>query len=138
MTKEVSITMEGVQLGSEEEPIITTASGTYHLRNGKHYIQYEEKSVEGSKSVKSLIKISMTQVEITKQGAEKSQMNFDLHDMTEIIYQTPYGSLFFEAKTTQLLITEAERLIEVTLEYSLLSNKDTISDNRTIIRIMAL
>lgn len=138
MTKEVSITIAGVQLGTDEEPIIMTASGTYHLHNDKHYIQYEERSEEGLGSVKNLIKLSLTRVEMTKQGAAKSQMDFDLNHRTEIIYQTPYGSLYFEARTTRLVITEAESLIEVTLEYSLFSKEEHISDNRTIIRISAI
>ncbi len=138
MTKEVSIIIEGVQLGSEEEPIIITASGTYHLHNDKHYIQYEEMSEEGHGSVQNRIKLSMTQVEMIKKSATNSQMSFDLNRRTEIIYQTPYGNLFFEAKTTLLTITETERLIEATLEYSLYSNDEPISDNRTIIRITAI
>jgi len=138
MTKEVSIIIDGVQIGTEEEPIIMTASGTYHLQNDKHYIQYEEPSEDGQGTIKNRIKITPSQVEMTKKGASDSQMNFDLNHSTEIIYQTPYGNLFFEVKTNLLEVIETEKLIEVKLEYTLYSNGDLIAEHRTIIRINSL
>jgi uncharacterized beta-barrel protein YwiB (DUF1934 family) len=133
MTKEVSITMEGIQKGLEEEPIITTASGTYHLRQDKHYIQYEEQTEQGC--IRNTVKIALTQVEMTKKGAINSEMEFDLNRRTDVIYRTPYGTLFFEAQTSQITVKEEEDYIEVTLEYNLFSNDDLTSENRTIIRI---
>lgn len=138
MTKEVSITIEGIQLGSEEAPIIMTASGTYHMHKDKHYIQYEEQSEEGLGSIKSMIKIGLTQIEMTKKGTGNSEMTFDLNQKTEVIYRTPYGTLFFEAMTSRIAVEEAEEEIVVRLEYSLFTNDETISDNRTTIRILPL
>lgn len=136
MTKEVSVTIEGIQLGTEEEPIISTASGTYHLHNDKHYIQYNETVEDGEGMIKSIIKISRTQIEMTKKGAITSQMTFDLCEMTEAIYQTPFGSLFFEVKTSKIQVEELPGRIEVGLEYSLSSNGELMSDNRTLIKII--
>ena len=52
MTKEVSIMMEGIQKGLEDEPILTIASGTYHVLRDKHYIQFEEQAEEGQGTVR--------------------------------------------------------------------------------------
>lgn len=135
MTKEVSITIEGTQMGAEEDSVIITASGTYHMHSNKHYIQYEEQAEEGPGIIKNMIKIGPDQVEMTKKGDASSEMNFAINHKTEVIYRTPYGSLFFEARTSQIKVVEEENSIEVTMEYALYSNEDHISDNRTIIRI---
>jgi uncharacterized beta-barrel protein YwiB (DUF1934 family) len=135
MTKEVSITIEGVQIGAEEAPILMTASGTYHMQNGKHYIQYEEQPEEGQGCIKNMIKISAVEVAMTKKGTANSEMNFVLNHNSQITYQTPYGNLFFEAQTSLIKVVEKDTSLEVTMEYSLFSNEDHISDHRTIIRI---
>ncbi|MDF2485809.1 MAG: hypothetical protein K0R46_1977 [Herbinix sp.] len=138
MTKEVSITIEGIQLGSEEAPIRMIASGVYHMHKDKHYIQYDEQSEDGQGSIKNMIKIGLTRIEMTKKGAGSSEMTFDLNQTTEVIYCTPYGTLVFEAKTSQITVEEKEEEIVVRLEYSLYTNEAPISDNRTTIRILPL
>ncbi len=137
MTKEVSITIEGTQTGAEEVPILITASGTYHMHNNKHYIQYEEQAEDGQGCIKNMIKIGPEQIEMTKKGAASSEMTFDRNNKTEVIYRTPFGSLFFETLTSQIAMIVEENSIEVTMEYALYSNEDHISDHRTIIRIQA-
>ncbi len=135
MTKEVSIIIEGTQIGVEEEPILITASGTYHMHNDKHYIQYEELSEDGLGRSKNMIKIGAEKIEMTKRGASSSEMSFDLMHTTPVTYQTPYGSLCFQAQTSQFIVEETNHTLEVTMEYSLYSKEEHISDNRTIIRI---
>jgi uncharacterized beta-barrel protein YwiB (DUF1934 family) len=137
MTKEVVIIIEGTQIGAEESPILMTASGTYHRHHDKHYIQYEEPAEDGQGCIKNMVKIGASQIEMTKKGAASSEMRFDMNNKSEITYQTPYGSLFFESQTSQITIVEEEASIEVAMEYSLYSNNDRISDNRTIIRILS-
>ncbi len=136
MTKEVFITMEGIQKGLEDEPILTRASGTYHKLRDKHYIQFEEQAEEGQGGVSNRIIIVSNQVEMKKKGAVDSEMVFDLDRKTEVIYRTSYGTLFFEAQTSRVMVKEEEDKIEVILEYSLFSNDDLISENHTRIRII--
>jgi uncharacterized beta-barrel protein YwiB (DUF1934 family) len=135
MTKEVIISIEGLQQGSEEEPVVMTASGTYHLLKGRHYIQYDEKSEEGEGVTKSTIKISLTKIELSKKGANSSQMDFDINDETIAIYHTPYGSLAFDVKTSEIVLDEAQDRLRVKLEYSLSSNDSHVSNNRIMICI---
>ncbi len=136
MTKEVSIAMEGIQKGLEDEPVLTMASGTYHMHQDKHYIQFEEQAEEGQGSIKNMIKIALNQVEMTKKGMVNSEMIFDLNRMTDIVYRTSFGNLFFKAQTSKITVNEDEDKLEVILEYCLFSNDDLISENRTIIRIL--
>jgi uncharacterized beta-barrel protein YwiB (DUF1934 family) len=136
MTKEVSVIIEGLQLGSEEEPLTTTAFGTYHLHNGKHYIQYEER-LEVGEVTKNTIKIGLTRVDLSKNGVNSSQMAFDLNEITSSVYQTPYGSLSFEIKTTKILLTEAQDRLLVQLDYTLFANEAHLLDNSIKISILS-
>ncbi len=136
MTKQVSIMMEGIQKGLEDSPVLTAASGIYHIRHDKHYIQFEEQAEEGQGSIKNMIKIALNQVEMTKKGAVNSEMVFDLNRKTEIIYRTSFGTLYFEAQTSRINVNEEEDKLEVVLEYCLFSNDELISENCTIIRIL--
>ncbi len=140
MTREVTVRIEGRQMGESgtwDEPIIVTARGSYLELNNKHYIQYEEKTEE-QELVSNMLKITLNRIDMTKKGATKSQMAFDINDVTEVIYQTPYGSLGFEVRTSKLTIEDTPDLINVDLEYALYSKDNHISDNRTAIMISSI
>lgn len=130
MTKEVSVKIEGLQLGSEEEIITTMTTGTYHIHENRHYIQYEETLLEEEAISKNTIKIAPNRIELTKKGANSSQMIFDLNESTEAVYQTPYGNLVLEIKTTKIILSEVPDKLLVEMEYSLSTNDSHLSDNR--------
>ena len=135
MTKDVTITIEGYQPGTEEDPIIQSCSGTCRLHQDKYYIQYEELMEDGEGMIRNMMKLSLSQIEMTKKGAAASQMSFDINKETAAIYQTPYGSLSFQVKTDGIQLEESENRIEAVLTYALYSGDSHISDHRTIIRI---
>jgi uncharacterized beta-barrel protein YwiB (DUF1934 family) len=135
MRREVTLTIEGWQLDSEDSLVRFTTDGIYHLQLGKHYIQYEEVSEEVGGITKNMIKIAQDHVEITKKGAASSQMCFDLKQNTEAIYQTPYGNLSFEVRTSSILYEETEADLWVRMDYALYSENSHLSDHRTEIKI---
>lgn len=135
MRREITVTIEGWQLDSEDSPVKFAADGIYHLQLGKHYVQYEEISEEAGGITKNMIKISRDRVEITKKGAVSSQMCFDLNQNTEAIYQTPYGNLSFEVKTSGIFYEEKEDHLSIRLNYALYSEASHLSDHRTEIKI---
>ncbi len=135
MTKEVLIRIEGRQIGSEDEPIITTVPGVYHNTRGKHYVQYEE-VVEGVAAVsKNMIKIEPSKVVLTKKLVKTSEMVFDREGTTRLDYPTPYGDLIFDLKTYSILVTDETDRLEVYMEYSLSSDSAHVSDNSILITI---
>lgn len=135
MTKEVLVRIEGRQIGSDEEPIITTAPGVYHNTRGKHYIQYEEAIDEIAAVSKNMIKIEPSRVVLTKKRVRTSEMIFDRAGTTRLDYPTPYGDLTFDLKTYSILIKDESDQLEVYMEYSLYSNSDLVSDNSILITI---
>lgn len=136
MTKEVFVIIDGKQLNIEEEqPVTVSVPGIYHNRNGKHYIQYEEVPEGEDHTYKNTIKISDNRVDLIKKGFQETQMNFDRKDVTDTIYQTPYGGLHLQIHTTELVVEESEKEIKVLLLYQLYSNGGHLSDNKITIRI---
>jgi uncharacterized beta-barrel protein YwiB (DUF1934 family) len=129
MTKEVSIIIEGRQLGDEEEAVTTMTAGIYHLHESRHYIQYEETLSEGEEVTKNTIKIAPKRIELTKTGINSSQMIFDLNESTEAVYQTPYGNLILEIMTTRIVLSEVPDKLQILLEYTLSTNDSHLSDN---------
>ncbi len=136
MTKEVSVIIEGYQAESNEEPVITRAPGTYHLHKDRHYISYEEPLGEGEGVIRSRIRLDTARVEMTRSGAACARMSFEESRNTEAVYQTPYGELRFEIRTSRITIGEVRDRLEAGLEYSLFSNGTCVSRHRTVIKVV--
>jgi|BioPla2DNA2_1021312.scaffolds.fasta_scaffold00586_2 uncharacterized beta-barrel protein YwiB (DUF1934 family) len=137
MVKDVIITVKGFQPGTSEESIKVEALGSYHYRNGKHYIQYEEISEEENTRTRNTLKVSLNQVDMMKKGTEKASMTFCLKEQTRMTYQTPYGFLDFDINTHQIKIQEMEHEILIELFYSLSSDNNWVSDNLIKIKVRA-
>lgn len=136
MKKEVIIIIEGVQVGSDEDAIITKAPGIYNFRNNKHFAYYEEKDNEGLLVTKNTLKFSSDQVDIIKRGNNNSHMVFRTGSITGTSYHTPYGMLDFQIQTISINVIESNEQIEINLKYLLLSENNIALDN--IIKIFIL
>lgn len=129
MKKEITVLIEGKQTGSDEEPLIAKAEGTYHYKNGNHYIRYDERLQESDEVINNTIKISPMQVHITKKGALHAQMTFDTKQETSASYHTAYGDLTFGIRTRSISLLEREDRLQLKLEYSLTSDGNPLSDS---------
>jgi uncharacterized beta-barrel protein YwiB (DUF1934 family) len=137
MTKEVLVTIEGLQLKDEESKISSTASGIYHFRNGKHYIQYDEITMDEESITQNVIKITPDQLEIIRKGTNTSHMIFNLTQSTESFYQTPYGNLLLQIQTSELIMEEKAEEIRVKLQYTLSVNEEQLSVNHIRIKVIS-
>ena len=138
MTREVLITIEGLQMSEEQDLVTTKAAGVYHYRNGKHFIHYEESVVEGDGMIKNAVKIASNQIDITKKGSTSTRMVFVNNEKTVTEYQTPFGSLELGIHTTSMQIVEAIDEITVKLCYSLDVNNSFVSNNDIVIKISSI
>lgn len=66
MTKDVLITISGMQFDIEEEPVELVTVGTYYLKNGKHYVLYEEQTEGNGQVTKNIVKFYEGHFEMTK------------------------------------------------------------------------
>ena len=100
MKKDVLISITGLHYGDwnadgeEAEPIEVITPATYYLKNGKHYVIYDEVAEGMPGSVRNTVKITGDSMfEVTKSGRGGSRMVFEKDKMNMTNYQTPYGEV---------------------------------------------
>lgn len=138
MTKEVTIQIDGYQLGEAKEQISVMVAGTYRKINGNHYIHYKEAADDGEDGTNNTIKLTSDSIEMTKSGASNTKMVFDTAKLTQTCYNTPYGSFCFDIHTTQLLLEEQPEQIHAELHYHLSSGDQLILENQVKIMISSV
>lgn len=140
MIKDVIITITGLQFvveddSQEPEAMEVITSGTYYMKNGKHYILYDE-IIEGfSEVTKNIIKIGSDTIDISKKGITNVQMNFDKNKKNMTCYHTPYGEIMMGIEAKQIDIMETEELIRADIKYDLELNYEHIAQCDISIKI---
>ena len=119
MTKDILINISGLQMDVDpNDPIEMMTTGAYYLRNGKHYILYDELS-EDNEIVKNVIKIGPKSVELTRKGGQSSHMVFEEGKENLSYYDTPFGSLLMGVNTSNIdWIEEARRDLIANVNYN--------------------
>lgn len=120
MTKEVMVTISGLQMAGEEEDSIELVHvGEYYKRNGTHYVLFDELLEGMSVPVKNVLKVKGHCLEVQKKGPVSAQMVFEEGRHQSSTYAIPYGSFLIETYTTSVQLHEEEERLEVTAAYEL-------------------
>ena len=137
MTKEVIVTIRGLQNGPETdgEPIEMVVVGEYFYKNNKHYILYEEVMEGESQVTKNRIKISNGQMELTKSGVVNVHMIFEENVKNVTNYYTPYGNLTMGIDGKKVEIKESEHEMDISVEYGLEMNQEFVADSQISINV---
>ena len=137
MTKDVILTISGLHDtdGESDVPIETMTPAQYYMKNGKHYIVYDEilDGLEGS--LKSTIKFTEKQVELIRNGAASARMLFQPGQEHMVIYQTPMGPLSISLYTEDMEISVEEEKISLRIDYSLKTEDVVVSESTVNISI---
>lgn len=129
MTKEVMVTISGLQMAGEEEDSIELVHiGEYYNRNGVHYILFDELLEGFPVPVKNRIKIKERFLEVQKKGPVTTRMVFEEGKSRSSTYAIPFGSFLMETFTTGVRIQEEEDRLEATASYRLDINGAHCSD----------
>jgi len=145
MTKEVLLTISGLhydafpgEMTEENEAIEVITPAVYYLKNGKHYILYDE-VVEGiSGTIKNQIRIMPEgTLEIKKSGITNTKMIFEKDKINMTQYQTPYGELMVGVFTKNMQIDSTENNIDVRVSYELDINSEKVADCNITMNIRA-
>jgi uncharacterized beta-barrel protein YwiB (DUF1934 family) len=147
MTKDVLLSISGLhyeidgvaEQEEQEEPIEVITPASYYLKNGKHYVIYDE-VVEGMPGViKNKIRITEGEkLEIIKDGMANSHMVFEKDKINMTDYRTPYGEILIGTHTNRLDVDVAEDKIEVHVAYAMDINSEKVADCTISINIKAL
>ena len=100
MTKEVMVTLSGLQLGdSGEDTVETVHIGEYYEKNGVHYLFFDE-LLEGHKTpIRNMLKLRNEKLEVRKRGPVSAELVFEEGEVTESAYNIPYGSFLVGVHT---------------------------------------
>lgn len=143
MTKDVLLKISGLHYAmmedtEESEPIEVITPASYYLKNGKHYVIYEE-VVEGIPgTIKNKIRMTGDGVlEIMKSGIADAHMVFEKGKIHAFSYETPYGELSMGTFTRDMIFTEEENRMTIAVNYELDINGEKASDCDIHIEIKA-
>ncbi len=145
MTKDVLLTISGLHFDAvseeteeENEAIEVVTPATYYLKNGKHYVIYDE-LVEGIPgSIKNRIQIEESgKVEMFKRGISNTHMVFEKEKIHMTEYETPYGELMLGVYTRGVDIQVQEETIDVEIGYALDANGQKVADCNIVMNIKA-
>lgn len=137
MTKQVLVSISGLQFTSQEsaEPVEIVTVGEYYLRNGKHYVLYEE-AVEGFRDrIWNLLKFWEGGLEVTKKGLIRTNMVFVRGEKTISSYETPFGSMKIGFLTKEIELCETEDDIDLRVRYSLEVDSIFLADCSIRVRV---
>lgn len=145
MTKDVLISISGYHYGDwnldeeEVEPIEIITPASYYLKNGKHYVIYDEVMEGVPGAIRNTVKITRDRMfEITKGGHAGTRMVFE-KDMTHrTIYQTPYGDVLIGIYTMDIQVSEHEEHIDVQILYELDVNEEPMAECRLKVNIRSV
>ena len=139
MTKDVLITVSGLQFEAEtEEAVEVISRGEYYCKNGKHYLIYDELSEEEQAVSKCMLKISDRVVELTKKGSINVHILFEEGRTNMTYYSTPYGDLMLGITTHGIEVKEGGQLLTLKLRYVLAMNYQHVSECELRVRVEPL
>lgn len=131
MTKEVLLTLQGLQFDQREEEsdkIETVTVGDYFKKNDRHYVVYEEITEGFEQPTKNRLKFSDHMVELTRNGLVNVHMVFQENKKNMSNYNTPFGQILVGIDTKRINIDEKEDNIVVDVDYALDINYEFLSD----------
>lgn len=129
MTKDVIIKISGLQtMDGENDDVEIITAGDYYMKNGKHYVVYEE-AMEGFEgTIRNVLKITPNKMDVLKSGIATAHMVFEPEQKALTRYATPMGEMVVEFATKRIQLDEKEDSLKVSVDYSLDINYDHVSD----------
>ncbi|MDO4522551.1 MAG: DUF1934 domain-containing protein [Eubacteriales bacterium] len=129
MTKDVLVRIRGLQMMAEDQDEMEIIlPGSYLIKDGRHYIRYEE-AVEGAEgTIQNLIKIDASSMEVTKRGLTNVRMVFEKDKKHQTYYGTPYGDIPIGIHVKHMEMEHEENRLRVTVDYALEMNDEHQAD----------
>ncbi len=143
MTKEVLITIQGLQFDAEAQndeeldKIESIYPGEYYMRSGSHYILYEELMEEEATPIKNVIKLRDKEFTLTKKGIINTQMVFTEGKKNMTSYVTPFGNIMIALDTEKIVVEETNEELKIHIDYGLEANYQYIADCHITVTVSA-
>lgn len=139
MTKDVLVTIKGMQFDGESGDTIETVNfAQYYMKNDGHYVIYDEVTEGESQTTKNILKFKGKTFELTKRGLVNVHMIFEEGQKTMTNYSTPFGGILMGMDTQKVEVTqESEKKLQVQVDYALEVNYEFLADCQIMIDIEA-
>ncbi|WP_077609831.1 DUF1934 domain-containing protein [Clostridium sp. Marseille-P2415] len=136
MTRDVLISISGMQIVEDDNNAVEMiTAGDYFLKNGNHYILYDEIQEGAEGVIKNTVKIRRSGLEIIKRGSSSVHMTFEKDKKSISCYATPFGELMIGINTNDIRIDEEEDRLKVQVAYSLDINYQHVSECNIVLDI---
>jgi len=138
MKKDVLITVTGLIYtgdGEDEKDYIDVITpGKYYLKEGRHFLVYEEVLEGCDDPIRNFVTVSPDYVKIRKSGIVCSEMEFCTGESRTAFYSTPFGDLQMETDTSAVTLTETDVQIRADIRYTMTVNG--VQRNNCFVRIL--
>ena len=136
MTRDVLISISGMQIAEDDNNTVEMiTAGDYFLKNGNHYILYDEIQEDTGGVTKNTIKIRRSGLDIIKRGSASVHMTFEKDKKNMSCYATPVGELMIGISTNDIQIQEEEDRLRVLVAYSLDINYQHVSECNIVLEV---
>lgn len=139
MTKDIFLSLKGLQIENSEEAqeLETITPADYYMRNGSHYVIYDEVTEGFEGTTRNMIKFSDSCLEVLKKGLVNVHMVFEENKKNMTSYMTPYGNILIGIDTGSIFVEEEEKKIHVEVAYTLEANYQYLADCRIEMNIQS-
>jgi uncharacterized beta-barrel protein YwiB (DUF1934 family) len=91
-----------IPLGEDPEVMEFMTEGKHYIKNGAHYIVYEESELSGMKGCMTTLKLEENKIKMKRFGDANSELMFEKGKRHVSDYVTPYGNFKLTIRTSQL------------------------------------
>ena len=141
LNKDVNVSVLGRQYSinntAGNDAVKTEYKGQYYIKNGKHYVLYEEVSDDGSVT-KCRLKFDDTTLEHNKSGELTTRFFFEKGTRHQTAYTTPFGDFLMGIDTKEFEFNESGAKINLHAVYDMEINDEFASENEIIIEITSI
>ena len=138
MKQDVLITLRGTQTYAQEKPesVELMTRGTMTGRNGKFAISYEETELTGvAGTTTTFLVFSPQRIVLSREGAIRSRMVFEVDTKNEALYDLGFGSLLISICARKIEVDLSEEGGSLFIDYTVEIENSMSSRNTYEIRI---
>ena len=136
MTRDVLISISGAQIVEDDNQAVEMITrGDYFLKNGSHYILYDEVQEGVDGVTRNTIKIHPAGMDIIKRGSTSVHMTFEKEKKNISCYATPFGELMIGIRTNDIRVAEEEDRLKVQVDYTLDINYQHVSECNIVLEV---
>ena len=134
MMNEISIRVRSTITNSrgETEEMTLFANAQIQVKEGNHYLMYDETEITGMEGTKTMLRYDGNQLMIKRFGNVSTNLKISLDDINENLYKTPYGVLTMITKGNLIKWQESPMEIDIDYDLEIVGNDD---NTRIIIEI---